>query len=84
MHEGFKSLFGHVCLRDDRSSISSRGILGTFKSDTILNKCWRYIIYNFVSPLDEGNCLDLSWVSLQLVDIEPFNCSGEEQCFCKV
>ena len=44
---GCKSIFGRVCLRDDRSVILSQGILGAFKHDMILNKSWSNIIYNF-------------------------------------
>ena len=47
MHKGFKSIFGHVWLRDDRSFILSQGILGAFKHDNLFNKSWSNSIYSF-------------------------------------
>ena len=47
MHEGFKSIFGHVCLSDDRSFIISQEILGVFKHNIYYDKTLRSTIYNF-------------------------------------
>ena len=47
MRKGFNSIFGSVCIRDDRRFVLLQRILGAFECDEVLNKSRSYIVYSF-------------------------------------